>query len=297
MAMNRLGFALALAGAFLYSTKPIFIKLLYAEGVASIPMLWLRMLVVIPIYLVIGVIAWRRLEHKPSGRQLLEAMGVGILGYYFASLFDLLGLQYIGAQLERLILYAYPSIVVLLGLLLFRKPLTRYHLMAMVLTYAGLAVVYGHDLQLPQVAPEQLHKGVALVFTSALFFACYILFSRRSIEVLGSVLFTSVAMAAAASVTMIHFMLDGSAQVPAITLPVAILILALALLATVVPSFLISAAIKRIGPANTSLSGTLGPAMTTVLAILVLNEPFGWQTALGIGLVVAGVYLLQRAKT
>ncbi len=292
---ERFGLMMALCGAFLYSTKPIIIKWLYALGMDAVPLLMLRMAIAMPVYIFIGWLAWQRQARKPSAKQILEAMGVGILGYYFASYFDLLGLQYVGAQLERLILYAYPSFVVILGFLFFRQAMTRHHLLAMGLTYVGLSVVYGHDIQLPTSEAAELQKGTVLVLVSAIFFASYILLSRRVIDWMGSLLFTSLSMGAASVLILVHFSVDTRAQLPAMTPTLWFGAVALAIFATVVPSFLVSEAIKRIGPARTSLSGSLGPVMTTILAVVWLGEPFGWLSALGIGLVIAGVYTLQRA--
>ncbi|MEC8909057.1 MAG: DMT family transporter, partial [Pseudomonadota bacterium] len=139
----RVGLTLAFTAAFLFSTKPIIIKWLYSLGMSALPLMGLRMLVAFPVYLIIGFYLWNRMESKPSGTNLLRASAVGLLGYYLASLLDLSGLEYVSAQLERLMLYAYPSMVIIIGALFFGAKVSRSVIPALLLTYAGLGVMYG----------------------------------------------------------------------------------------------------------------------------------------------------------
>ncbi len=288
----RLGLTMALAAAFLFSTKPIIIKWLYELGMSPLPLMWLRMLMAMPVYIVVGYLAWRRLAVKPDAGQLSAAAGIGLLGYYLASLLDLQGLQYVSAQLERLMLYAYPTMVIVLGALFFGQRLGRQQVVAMLLTYAGLLLVYGQDLSLGDA--QDTRTGTLLILASALSFSLYILFSKRAIGQMGSLLFTSVAMGAAGIATCIHYAVLHGVELPPMDSQRWGGTVLLAIFATVVPSFLVSEAIKRIGPARAAVSGTIGPVMTTLMAVVLLGEPFGWMTAAGMVLVLTGVSRLQK---
>lgn len=290
------GLVLALSAAFLFSTKPILIKWLYGLGMTALPLMGLRLVIALPLYIIVGVVMWGRLANKPSLRDVCNAAAIGLLGYYLASYLDLSGLEYVSAQLERLMLYAYPSMVVIIGALFFGAKVNRSIIPALILTYAGLAVMYGHDLNIAPVGtdPADITKGTLLILASALSFSLYVLFSKKSIARLGSLLFTSIAMGSATIATIVHYAIVEGAIMPDMTAQIWVGVLILAIMATVVPSFMVSEAIKRIGPAKTSVSGTIGPVMTTIMAIMFLGEPFGWLTALGMALVMLGVTRLQK---
>lgn len=291
----RVGLILAFTAAFLFSTKPIIIKWLYSLGMSALPLMGLRMLIAFPVYLIIGFYLWHRMESKPSGTNLLRASAVGLLGYYLASLLDLSGLEYVSAQLERLMLYAYPSMVIIIGALFFGAKVSRSVIPALLLTYAGLGVMYGHDLQIapPGTSNADITKGTLLIIGSALSFSLFILFSKRGIAELGSLFFTCVSMASATLATLVHYVITEGISLPDMDATRWSGTLLLALLATVVPSFMVSEAIKRIGPAKASVSGTIGPVMTTIMAILFLGEPFGWAAVVGMTLVMIGVSRLK----
>jgi drug/metabolite transporter (DMT)-like permease len=290
------GLVLALSAAFLFSTKPILIKWLYGLGMTALPLMGLRLVIALPLYIIVGVVMWGRLANKPSLRDVCNAAAIGLLGYYLASYLDLSGLEYVSAQLERLMLYAYPSMVVIMGALFFGAKVNRSIIPALILTYAGLAVMYGHDLNIAPVGtdPADITKGTLLILASALSFSLYVLFSKKSIARLGSLLFTSIAMGSATIATIVHYAIVEGAVMPDMTAQIWGGVLILAIMATVMPSFMVSEAIKRIGPAKTSVSGTIGPVMTTIMAIMFLGEPFGWLTALGMALVMLGVTRLQK---
>ena len=291
----RVGLTLAFTAAFLFSTKPIIIKWLYSLGMSALPLMGLRMVIALPVYLVIGWVLWKRMEQKPAGKTILRAAAVGLLGYYLASLLDLSGLEYVSAQLERLMLYAYPSMVVVIGALFFGAKVSRSVIPALLLTYAGLGVMYGHDLQIapPGTSNADITKGTLLIIGSALSFSLFILFSKRGIAELGSLFFTCVSMASATLATLVHYVITEGMSLPGMDATRWSGTLLLALLATVVPSFMVSEAIKRIGPAKASVSGTIGPVMTTIMAILFLGEPFGWAAVVGMTLVMIGVSRLK----
>lgn len=292
---TRFGLILALSAAFLFSTKPIIIKWLYGLGMTAMPLMGLRMVIALPVYLIIGAVLWGRMKKKPRATDVARAAAVGLLGYYLASLLDLSGLEYVSAQLERLMLYAYPSMVVVIGALFFGAKVSRTVIPALVLTYIGLGIMYGHDLQIapPGTSEADITKGTLLILGSALSFSLFILFSKRSIAELGSLFFTCISMGSATVATLLHYAISEGLVIPEMDAPRWTGTLVLAIMATVVPSFMVSEAIKRIGPAKASVSGTIGPVMTTIMAILFLGEPFGWTAVIGMALVMLGVSRLK----
>lgn len=290
-----LGFILAIFGTALFSLKSIFIKLAYAEGLNSDSVLMLRMAIALPIYLVI--LFWlSRVKTQPDGlsSKLLKITFLGFIGYYLSSYLDLKGLEMISAQLERLTLFTYPIMVAILGALFFKTPITRKVLLALVITYGGLLIVFSKEVSL---TGEQVPLGTLLVFLAALSFSFYVLFGKQMIHQIGSLWFTALAMTISSFFVLLHFGLLSDFTNLSIT-PMAWLWLGLlAIFSTVIPSFMISEAIAKIGPAQTGIVGILGPIVTMGLAITILNEPFTIWHALGMVLVIGGVALLTiRSK-
>ncbi|WP_019557217.1 DMT family transporter [Thiomicrorhabdus arctica] len=290
-----IGFILAIFGTALFSLKSIFIKLAYAEGLNSDSVLMIRMAIALPIYLVI--LFWlSRVQTKPEGlnSKLLKITFLGFIGYYLASYLDLKGLEMISAQLERLTLFTYPIMVSILGALFFKTPITRKVLLALVITYGGLLIVFAKEVSL---SGEQVPLGTLLVFLAALSFSFYVLLGKQMINQIGSLWFTSLAMSISSIFVLLHFGLFSDFSNLSVT-PMAWLWLGLlAIFSTVIPSFMISEAIAKIGPAQTGIVGILGPVVTMGLAITILEEVFTVWHALGMVLVIGGVAILTiRSK-
>lgn len=295
--IDVLGYVLAISGAVLFSTKGIFIKLAYSTGIWAETVLALRMIVAVPVYLVIATMLLMRepeLRSKLNARALAGPALVGILGYYVASLLDFEGLAFISAQYERLVLFTYPFFSVVLGALFFKDRFTWAILPGLGISYLGLGVIFGWNLA---VNPEGLVAGTALVLASALTFALYQHLARGEMAVIGSRLFTCVAMVAAGFVGIAHNTIQhGFAGYFELTPTVWGYGLALGILGTVVPSFLMNGAIARIGARATSSTGAWGPVMTIALAVIILGEAFTIWHALGTALVLAGSVWFARAE-
>lgn len=291
-----IGFGLASLGTALFSLKSIFIKLAYAAGSNSESVMLLRMSMAAPIYLLIALTLW---HHRPAVRAhtsaglLLKILGLGFLGYYLSSWLDLKGLEMISAQLERLMLFTYPLMVALLGFAFFKHALTRKLLLALLFSYAGIGLIYHQETALQG---EQVALGAFLVWLAALAFAFYVLFSRRVIEQIGSLWFTSLAMLASSLLVIAHYALVYDWQDLLLSAEILLWTFLLALFSTVIPSFMVSEAIARIGPAQTGVIGSLGPLVTIVLAVWLLNEPFTLYHLGGFALVMAGVGLLTLKR-
>jgi len=283
------GVILGLVAAILYSLKAVFVKLAYlpteglSEQVPPITLMMLRLGFSFPVYLGILVWVWRRAEKKPSLRQICLAMGTGVIAYYLCTLLDFTGLQYITAQLERLLLFTYPAFVILFGALFFGGSLTRWGVAAVALAYAGLVIVFiGGDI----TQSSNLWLGSGLVIACAILFALYQLLAKTFIDEIGPQLFTCLAMLGAAVAIFMHFLVSAVSQdgvVAALSLPPRIYLLGLtiAVFSTLLPSFFMNIAIGRIGAQRVAMLGMIGPLATIVAAILVLGEPFGLWDGVG----------------
>lgn len=284
------GYLLAAAGAILFASKGVIIKFAYAEGVDTETLLALRMGLSVPIYAAIGLAALAR-NGRPAaldGRTFAAVCAIGLLGYWLASYLDFLGLAYISAPFERLILFTYPLFTVLLGAALFGQPFRARALYAFAVSYAGLALVFVKDVEVTGFAAAR--AGALLVLGSAVAFALYQLLAKPRIEAIGPKLFTCVAMSAAAVAAIVQFLLvrdvgvigDLSARAWWISL-------ALATIGTVAPSFLLSAALARISAQANAVIGTVSPIATLALAAALLGERVTAFDLAGAALVLAGV--------
>lgn len=296
-AIDAIGYGLAICGAALFSTKGIFIKLAFAEGVSTEAALALRMLVALPVYLVILVSLLRR---KPAMAalltplRLLASMAVGALGYYVSSYLDFAGLAFVSAQYERLVLFTYPFFVLLFGVWFFGDRMNFKLLPPMLITYGGLMVIFVWNLT---VQPEGLFIGTALVLGSALTFALYQHLARVQMRVIGSGLFTCIGMSTAALLAISQsLVMDGPATYAAFSPYIWFLGLMLGIFGTVLPSFLLNAGISRIGPRATSSTASFGPIITIVLAVFILGEDFTLFHAIGTALVLFGSSLFARIE-
>lgn len=292
------GYALAVTGAALFSTKGIFIKLAFAEGVSTEAALALRMLVALPVYLVILVTLLRR-ENAVlallTPRRLMATMAVGALGYYLSSYLDFAGLAFVSAQYERLVLFTYPFFVLLFGVWFFGDRMNWKLIPAMAITYGGLLVIFAWNLTM---RPEGLIVGTLLVLGSAVTFAFYQHLARRQMLIIGSALFTCIGMSTAAFLAIGQsLVVDGPATYLTFSPYVWFLGLMLGIFGTVLPSFLLNAGIARIGARATSSTASFGPIVTIVLAVFILGEEFTWVHAIGTGLVLFGSSLFARIES
>ena len=285
------GLLLALLAAFGFSLKAIFIKLAYPYGVDAITLLALRMGFALPVFLWVGLA-----EHKAgaalSRQDWGKLLALGCLGYYGASILDFWGLEYISAGLERLILFTYPTLTILIGVLFQGKPFTRREGIAIVLCYTGIDFAFLHDLNLGE--PRSVLIGGALVFASSVSYALYLAGSAPMIGRLGAMRFAALAMLFSTAVTLGHFMAAQPFTAFIQPLPVYGWALAMALFATVIPVFALSAAIRRIGAGQASLFGMVGPILTIGFGWWLLGEPISAEQSIGAIFVVVGILIVSR---
>jgi len=286
------GLALAIAGAIAFSGKAIIVKLAYRYGVDAVTLIMYRMLFALPMFV---ALAWWAGRGKPplTARDWRIAGVLGFFGYYLASFLDFAGLQYVTASLERLMLYLNPTLVLLLSWAIQRKPVTARQLGAMAVSYVGVALVFGHEVTLD--APDAA-LGAALVLASALSYALYLVISAQEVQRLGSVRLTGVASSVACVLCIAQFVLLRPLAAADVAPPVLWLSLLNAVVCTVAPILMVMAAIERIGAPLAAQAGMVGPLATITMGVLLLGEPFTGWIVVGTVFVLAGVWLLARAR-
>ncbi len=284
------GLLLAGAGSVLFSAKAIVVKLAYRYGVDAETLIALRMLFSVPFF---AFTLWWTSRGAPAltREQHLRIIVIGLLGYYAASYLDFLGLQYITAGLERLILYLNPTIVLLLSALFLAKRIVRLDWIALALCYGGILLVFVHDVRLEG---DQVALGATLVFLSAVCYAAYLVLSGELVQKVGAIRLTSYAMVVATIAVLAQFAVIRPVANLAQPAPVLWLSVINGLFCTVLPVFATMLAVARIGAGNASITAMVGPVSTIVLAYVFLGEAItGWQLA-GTALVLAGVFVLSR---
>jgi drug/metabolite transporter (DMT)-like permease len=283
----------AVLGVLGFSFKAILIKLAYAwHPIDAVTLLTLRMLFSAPFFVAMAWWSGRR-PHAPrfSRRDWRTLVWLGFLGYYLGSLLDFIGLMYITAALERLVLYLYPTMVLVLSVMLHGRRVTGREVLALALSYGGIAFVFAHDFRLGGEG-SALWIGGALVFASALTYAIYLVGAGDVIARLGSMRFSAWAMLLSTVFVLAQFALTRNLAALDVPLPIYALSLAMAVFATVLPTWLISEAIRRLGANTSSLMGSLGPVFTIGLGATILGEAVHWVQLAGAALVLAGVMLV-----
>ncbi len=293
---EHIGIALAVLAALGFSFKAIFVKLAYAVlqavPVDAVSLLALRMVFSLPVFVCVGFQASRHLP--PLGRRdWLWVVSLGLLGYYGASVLDFMGLRHITASLERLILFTYPTLTILIGVCFLGKTASRKEMAALLLSYAGIGLAFAHDLQIAGDTRTVL-VGAAFVFASAVSYAFYQAGSEPAIRRLGAARFTALAMLVSTLATVLHLLATQPVAALVQPAPVYLYALGMALFSTVLPVFMTSSAIRRIGASRTVLIGTLGPVLTIFFGCWLLDEPLSLPQLAGAGLVLAGVLLVSR---
>jgi drug/metabolite transporter (DMT)-like permease len=289
---NRtVGLSCALLGAVGFAFKSILVKAAYRYGVDAETFLALRMLYALPWLILMGVAAAHRDPLKLSRFDLLGLALLGLSGYYASSYLDFLGLKYIAASLERVILFIYPTLVVLYSAMQQRRAPSARLLGALGLCYGGVALAVLENLHL---GGEHLLLGSALVFASALCYAAYLIGNGSVVGRLGATRVTAWATGCACVLALMQMLvMRGPAALFTPVWQVQLLALALSIFATVLPIWLIAEAIRRLGAGPTAVIGSLGPIITVALAVLFLGESVGVLQLIGAVAVIAGVRLVS----
>ena len=295
------GFLWAVLGTILFSTKAILIKLCFkTTNIDASSLLMLRMLFALPFYAAAMWYYFANQQLKKVKASTYFAAGlIGLLGYYVSSLFDFIGLQYVSASIERIILFIYPTLAVLLNLLIFKVAITKRQWLAILITYIGIGLAYWGELnQIPDT--KMFFFGTWMILICAITFAFYLVGSGKIIPKIGAPQFTSLSMLAASVGIFIHYFVTHQQGIASIVdMPILYsssiwLVIALALIGTVIPSFLMSGGMKRIGSNDLAIITSIGPVSTLFQARWVLNEAFSWEQISGTVFVVLGVILVKK---
>ena len=293
------GTLLVIGAALLFAAKGTLIKFIYSQGAGVADVMILRLLFSMPIYL---WVAYRYFPASAGNYRPAQWLGValcGICGYYVSSFFDMLGLQTVSAGLERIILYTYPAFVVLLSTFIFRKPVSLPICVYIAIIYGGLLLVFYADVHMqPSASLAAVGKGSLYVLISAITFAGYVIGSEHCMRTFSSSLFTALAMVAAGCAMAVHYSLFNSAahllQLPhnvygwcAVT----------AVVFTVLPSFMMSAGVRRVGSAKAGALGMVGPVATVIIAATILGEVISVLQIIGLTVVLTGVYRLHKTRS
>ena len=290
-----MGALLAVLGVLGFSFKAILIKLAYRWApVDPVVLLTLRMLYSAPFFMLMAWWGSRTPGVARIGRRdAWRLVGLGFIGYYLSSLLDFLGLQYVTASLERLVLFLYPTIVVVLSAMFLAQPITRRAVAALALSYCGIALAVFHDVRITG-DPHAIALGSALVFASAVGYAIYLVGAGGVIARLGSSRFIAWAMLAATAFISLQFVLTRPMSALDVPPSIQALALAMAFFCTVLPTWMIAESIRRIGASTSSLVGSLGPMFTIGFGALLLDEPINLLQMIGVVLVLAGVIMVSR---
>ncbi|PKA16567.1 DMT family transporter [Leptospira haakeii] len=292
---ETLGYLYALAGTVLFSSKGVIVKLVYKFGIDSVTVLALRMIFAIPFFAFVLYQESRKSSDKPiSQKDYAIVVLLAFIGYYMASFFDFWGLEYLSASMERLVLFTFPALVLLLGFVFLKKKVHKIEIYSVALTYSGILLAFLPDAE---AQGKSAWIGATLVFLSALAYAVYLIGSGQMIPKLGSRKFTALLMIWSGVFVLIHFFFTKNYEIliqqP---LPVYGYGFALGFLTTVVPAFLTTAGIQRIGSNKASIAGSVGPVFTLFLAAILLGEIITWENVVGTVIVLSGVFLLGRKK-
>jgi drug/metabolite transporter (DMT)-like permease len=293
------GFLISFTGAILFSTKAILVKMAFhTTHTDALTLLTLRMLLSLPFYLLAAFWGSRQEGNiRMTRRQWTGVIVLGLLGYYVSSFFDFVGLQYISAGLERLILFLYPSFAVLINAVLFHQKISRVQYWALALSYTGIGIAYFGELKIDTGNPN-FYWGSFLIFLCAITYAFYLAGTGRMVPLLGAAKFTTYSMLTATLAVLLHFFLrqtlSGHAPIPTGTGSGTLwgYGILLALVATVIPSFMLSAGMKRIGANNAAIVTSVGPVSTILQAHFFLGDRIFAEQIVGTVLVIIGVLLI-----
>ncbi len=285
------GLALAAAGAIAFSGKAIIVKLAYRHGVDAVTLIMYRMLFALPLFM---GLAWWAGRGKPAltARDFAVVVGLGFCGYYLSSSLDFAGLQFISASLERLILYLNPTLVLALGVLLLGQKVRVAQTVALAVSYAGVWLVFGHEVRLSGADTVQ---GALLVFASAASYAVYLVYSGQEVRRLGALRLTGWATMVACALCLLQFVLLRPLSAANVAPAVLWLSLLNATLCTFAPVVMVMMAIERVGATVTAQTGMIGPLSTIFMGVVILGEPLNMWIGAGTLLVLVGVWLLAKS--
>jgi drug/metabolite transporter (DMT)-like permease len=287
------GVLIAIIGIVLFSAKAVMVKLAYQYHVSSVHLLLFRMLFSLPFFLIIALVNKPLDKNNIAKKDYLWILFFGFVGYYLASYFDFWGLQIINAGLERVILFIYPTFVILLSKLFLKKKVSNLQIIAISISYIGVIITFWNEAQ---IFGDQIMLGVFLILLSAFTYASYLVGSGWLIPKFGVKVFTSYAMIVSTICVLIHYLITDRGNLLIYPYQVYLLGFLMAFFSTVIPSFLVSLAIKKLGASNFSIIGSIGPISTILMAYFFLGERLTFWQAIGSIIIIIGITVITLSK-
>lgn len=278
-------------GALCFSTKGIFAKLAFQYGVDGLQILTLRMLFALPFYIVILLLEFRKKPIEIAKKDWTDIITLGLIGYYLAALFDFLGLQYVSASLERNIIFTYPTFVLIMSRIFFKRKINGIQITAVVVCYIGILLAFYSDKT--AYASSNLTKGTIFILLSSITYALYLVKSDGLIKNIGTIRFTCISMIVSCIAVLVHYVLIHGFNIFSFPYQVYLLGIGVAIIATVMPSFLMTNGIKLIGSSNMAIVASVGPIATIFLSNFILHESISFLHIVGTIFVLAGVLILS----
>ncbi|MEP7155784.1 MAG: DMT family transporter [Betaproteobacteria bacterium] len=294
------GAALVICSAMAFSAKAIFVKLAYSGGSPGfmapdpITLLTMRMGLALPLFALIAWWSSRQAENALDRREWAILVVIGLMGYYGASLFDFWGLMYISAALERLILFLNPTLVVLISVVAVGYRIVGRDIFALAVSYAGIALVFVHDLNLN---PDKVLLGGGLVLLSAILYAGYLVGAGQMIKRVGSIRFAAYASIVSTLAIFLHFIVSHDiSQLSQQSSRVWTLSGWMAVVSTVLPVIMMAAGMRRVGSSNAAMMSSIGPIATIFMGYVFLDEKITLIQIAGAALVLTGVLAISLKK-
>jgi len=287
--------SIVILGAFLFSSKSIFIKMMYAEGLNPSGVLALRMSVALPFYLTLAFCMRRSLSDIPL-KDWFAMAGLALIGYFFCSLVNANGLQFISVGLERVILFSYPCLV-LLGSSVFqkRRP-SRTLIIACALSWVGLFLVIYEEIQISSNTSSVL-TGAALVLLSAIIYAGYILIAKPLILRVGSERYTSLVMCFSCILVLVYFgITDGNVAALTSSKKAIICGVIIGIFGTVVPTYILSFGLAKTQASSYAILSSAGPVGTIILSLVLAGHFPSWVQCAGVALSIIGCLLASKPQ-
>lgn len=287
------GVLISMLGAICFSTKAIIVKLAYLDyPVDAITLLAIRMIFSLPFFLLSAMLTSNQKENvRFTSRQWVDIAILGCFGYYISSLLDFQGLKYVSAGIERLILFVYPTFVLLINAVWMKRKVRTIEWIAVLITYAGLLFAFAGEASVQD--DSSFYFGSMLILICALTYAIYIAGSGALIPAVGAIKFNSYAMSFAAAAVLIHFTLTSTQSLLGLPFSVYAYGFLMAVLSTVIPSYLVSISIKRLGANTTAIVASIGPVSTILQAALLLGESVSALEIAGTGFIVLGILVIS----
>lgn len=268
---SSLNYAIIITGSFLFCAKGILVKELFSYGFSASEVLALRMIVAFPFYLLAGVWMLKSLRCI-SKRDFIWIVMFSFVGFFLCSLLNFMGLEHVSVGLERVILFSYPSLVLLGGMLFQGQRHGVKQFIACALTWAGLALVVADEISFTGERQAILY-GSFLVFLSALIYAAYLLCAKPVIKRVGAENSTTLGMILSCLFVLTYEGVQSGFQITGAwnekTISYAIMI---GVLGTVAPTYLMSYGLARVSSSSHAIISSSGPALTILVVALASQQ-------------------------